>query len=46
MATGAGASVTLGSTEANLGVVNGSEGCAEGVSKDPKKSRVQDRHDE
>lgn len=44
MAAGVGASVTLGSTEANLGVVNGSDGCTEGVSNDPKKSKVQDQH--
>ena len=43
-ATGVGMSVTLGSTDANLGVVNGSEGGAEGVSKDPKKSRPADQH--
>ena len=43
---GVGASVTLGSTEANLGVVNGSEGCMGGVSSDPKRPHVQDQHDE
>lgn len=43
---GVGASVTLGSTEANLGVVNGSEGCTGGVSNDPKKSNIQSQRNE
>lgn len=43
---GVGASATLGSTEANLGVVNGSEGCREGVSNDPKKSKARGQYDE
>ena len=43
-ATGVGASVTLGSTEANLGLENGSEGCAEGAFNDPKKSTVGGQH--
>lgn len=43
VAAGVGASMTLGSTEANLGVVDGSEGCTEGVSNDPKNSKVRDQ---